>query len=170
MQNKNLEKYKNKKATNNEIDDQKVLADAKNKYMKTEFFEKVNKYIQYDDLIKKEMLKFRKEVNTLKEEKKDLETYLLKYLEVQKGDTINVGDEKILKVETQKKAPLNKEIMKSVIIDDMKKEGFIRNEREGEIIIQRMFDSMEKNRPITNVVKLQRKKPKGKKQKANDDK
>jgi hypothetical protein len=74
------------------------------------------------------------------------------------NDIINYGENDVLKkVEKQKKAPLNKDIMRVAIMEDMKKSGFIKNDEQGEQIIERMFESMEMKRPVTNVVELKRK-------------
>lgn len=155
---KKTKKYKKLDDSDNDSD-QEILEEAKERYMKTEFFEKVNKYIQYDDIIKETMMDHRKEINELKSQKKDLELYLLKYLERIEQDTINVGEtDRIVKVEKQRKAPLSKEIMRCAIIEDLKKEGKIENEKEGEEIIERMFKSMENKRPVKSIVQLKRKK------------
>jgi len=150
------------------IEEQELLKNAKDKFIKTEFFEKVTKYIQYDDLIKKESSKYKKAVETLKTEKIDLEFYLLKYLESKNGDLINYDGGKLQKVESIKKSAINKDIMKQAILEDLKKEGFIKNNEQGEKILERMFDSMENKREVQSVIKLKRiqdKPPKEKKPK-----
>ena len=57
--------------------------------------------------------------------------------------------------------------MKGAIMEDLRTEGFISNNEEGEMqgeeIIRRMFELMENKRTITKTVVLQRKIPKIKK-------
>lgn len=128
------------------------------KSKKRDFSEKVIKFIQYDDLIKETMLQHRKEINELKTQKKQIELIILDYLEKMNNDVINYGENDVLRrVEKQKKAPLNKDIMRVAIIEDMKKSGFIKNDEQGSEIIERMFESMENKRPVTNIVELKRK-------------
>lgn len=171
-----LQKYKNKdkdnknKTINKNNDSIKEDKKSNNiepvKAKKRDFQEKVIKFIQYDDLIKETLLNHRKEINELKLQKKELELYLIDFLEEMNNDIINYGESDVIKkVERQKKAPLNKEIMRKAIIEDMIKEKFIKSETQGEKIIEKMFESMENKRPVTNVVELKRKsmKPKGKK-------
>jgi hypothetical protein len=157
-----IKSKKIKKKTEDNKDNKEQLNKEENKeekFGKVEFFEKVNKYLQYDDVIKESMIEHRKEINELKSQKKNLELYLLDYLESVNNDIINVGEsDKLVKVERQKKAPLNKEIIKCAIIDDLKERGIIKNEKEGEDTIERMFESMENKRAIKNIVQLKRKK------------
>jgi hypothetical protein len=131
---------------------------------KRDFSEKVIKFIQYDDLIKETMIEHRKQINELKTQKKELELFLIDYLDEINNDIINCGESDVIKkVEKQKKAPLNKTLMKKSIIEDMIKEKFIKTEEQGEKIIEKMFENMENKRAVTNVVELKRKSIKQKK-------
>lgn len=162
---KNLEnKTKNINNSNNNIENKdKNNTPEKNKEgdkskKKRDFSEKVIKFIQYDDLIKETMLEHRKQINELKVQKKELELFLIDYLDEINNDIINCGESDIIKkVEKQKKAPLNKSLMKKSIIDDLIKEKFVKNEEQGEKIIEKMFENMENKRQITHVVELKRK-------------
>ena len=88
----------------------------------------------------------------------------VEYLDKIDNDVINYGeDEVIKKVERQKKAPINKTIIKSTLINDMKSMGFVKTELEGEKIVTKMFDNMESKRETKSIVELKRrqvKKPK----------
>jgi len=59
-----------------------------NKNKKRDFQEKVIKFIQYDDLIKETMIQHRKDINELKVQKKELELFLLDYLDEMNNDII----------------------------------------------------------------------------------
>lgn len=175
MLNKNIDKEnkyklnkKNSESTGENIKNDETKDSGKSK--KRDFQERVIKFIQYDDLIKETMLEHRKQINELKAQKKELELYLIEFLDEMKNDIINYGENDVIKkVERQKKAPLNKEIMRKAIIEDMIKEKFIKTEAQGEKIIEKMFESMENKRPVTNIVELKRKsiKPKEKKNHQN---
>ena len=47
--------------------------------------------------------------------------------------------------------------MRVSIIEDMQKSGFIKTEKEGDKIIERMFETMENKRPIKSIIELKRK-------------
>jgi hypothetical protein len=147
---KNHKKKEKKRSSNDSKDSDKSK--------KREFNEKVIKFVQYDDLIKETMLEHRKQINELKTQKKELELFLIDYLDEMGNDIINYGtNDTIKRIEKQKKGPINKEIMRVSIIEDMKKGGFIKTEEQGEKIIEKMFETMENKRPVTNVVELKRK-------------
>jgi hypothetical protein len=166
-----IDKTKNNKENNIEKKFEKAQSKTSDKSKdsdkmkkKRDFSEKVIKFIQYDDLIKETMLEHRKQINELKIQKKELELFLIDYLEEINNDVINCGESDVIKkVEKQKKAPLNKTLMKKSIIEDMIKEKFIKTEEQGEKIIEKMFENMENKRTVTNVIELKRKSIKPKK-------
>lgn len=157
--NKNVEPSDNSDSDSDNDNDNTIT-----KSEKIEFFGKLDKYLHYDNLIKETMLEHRKAINNLKSQKKELEHFLLLYLEKIRKDTINVGDEKLVKVDKHKKKPLNKNIIKLAIIEDLKSEKLIKSNEEGEDIVKRMFESMENKRPIEQITQLKRKGPRKKKE------
>ncbi len=116
----NLEKSKNSK---NADDDEEIKKKARETYLQTDFVEKVIKYIKADNLIRKETTEFREKINTLKEEKQDLENFIIKYLDMQEENVVNItGSGKLTKYESIRKKSINKDIIQQTIYDQIKKE------------------------------------------------
>lgn len=155
---KNLsDSEKSKKSTNTDTDtdtDTKSNTSQVQVSKKDEINKIVKKYIKIDDLIK--------EKTELNKEKKELENVILDYLKNKKMDTITIDNIIIKRVEKDKKEPLNKKDIKQKLLDDLKKEGFVKNDgvvkshTDGNQFIQTMLEAMEK-RPITKIHKLERK-------------
>jgi hypothetical protein len=68
-----------------------------NKIRKNDFVEYVVKYMKYDELLNKTIIEHKKEIDELKMQKKELEFFLIKYLDENDNDIINYGKNIILK-------------------------------------------------------------------------
>lgn len=130
-----------------EITDDLVSKKAKEDYQKNDFFEKIIKYIKFDDLIRKETLEYREKVNSLKEQKLELETFILRYLDTIEQDTINIGgDNKITKYESVRTSALNEEIIKNSIFEQLKKENIVKDENKCKELVENTFNLMQNKR------------------------
>ena len=99
--------------------------------MKKDFLEKIVKYMKTDDLIRKETLDYKEKLNTLKEQKEELETYILRYLDTVEEDQINIdGNGKLAKCESVRKSGINKDIIKESIYEQLKKENIVKDEKK----------------------------------------
>jgi hypothetical protein len=151
-----------------EITDDLVSKKAKEDYQKNDFFEKIIKYIKFDDLIRKETVEYREKVNSLKEQKLELETFILRYLDTIEQDTINIGgDNKITKYESVRTCALNEEIIKNCIFEQLKKENIVKDENKCKELVENTFNLMQNKREKKSKICLKRTiaKPKKVKQK-----
>lgn len=107
----------------------------------------------------------REKMNTLKEEKSNLEEFILRYLDTINQDIVNMGDGgKITKYESVRKSGLNEEIIKKSLYEQIKKEDLIQDENKIKQLIETTFDLMQNKREIKKKVCLKRTIPKEKKQ------
>jgi hypothetical protein len=131
--------------------------DEKKAFMKKDFLEKIVKYMKTDDLIRKETLDYKEKLNTLKEQKEELETYILRYLEAVEEDQINIdGNGKLAKCESVRKSGINKDIIKESIYEQLKKENIIKDEKKIKELADLTYDTMEKKREVKKKVYLKR--------------
>lgn len=142
---------------------------AKEAFIETDFFEKVIKYIKADNLIRSETVQFREKINTLKEEKQDLETFILRYLDYQEEKIINInGSGKLTKYESIRKKAMNKDTIQQAICDSIKKEKLLTDDTKIKELAEHTYNIMEDKREKTTKTVLKRtfikeKKPKAKK-------
>ena len=131
--------------------------DEKKEFIKKDFLEKVIKYIKTDDLIRKETLEYKEKMNTLKEQKEDLETYILRYLDTVEEDQINIDHNgKLSKYESVRKSSINKDIIKESICEQLKKENIIKDEKKIKELAELTYDTMEKKREVKKKTYLKR--------------
>ena len=76
-----------------------------------EFQENVIKYVKYDDLIRRK----NDEIKKLKKQKKPCEEYIIKYLDREDINCIEINDGKLRKNKSENKVPLNQETIKDAI-------------------------------------------------------
>lgn len=177
------QKYNKPKESSDESDsdqlsdepsDETISKQAKDAYMKDEFVEKIVKYIKTDDLIRKETLEFKEKINTLKEEKEEIETFILRYLENADENIINIaGTGKLSKQESVRKSGINKDIIKQSICEQLKKENLIKDEKKGKELAEQTYNLMEGKRETKTKIYLKRtferkKKEKNTKKATND--
>jgi hypothetical protein len=83
------------------------MQNKKNKSEKINFNEKVLKFLYYDDLIKKTKEQYKKELKELKNQKKQMESFIINYLNHIDNDIINQGGKEILKKVEKKRGDKN---------------------------------------------------------------
>lgn len=120
-----------------------------------DFKENVIKYIRYDDLITEK----NNEIIELKKKKKLFEEYILKFLIEKNENIINVGDDRIRRIDVKPKTktPIKINLIKEVadiVLDDNK----INNKDK---IVEEIIETIEKNRSKIHY-NLRRIKPKSK--------
>ena len=140
-----------------EITDDMISQNAKKNYLETDFLEKIVKYVKIDDLIRKETADYRDKMATLKEEKIDMEKYILRYLDSVNEQMVNMsGNGKLLKTESIRKSSINKDIIKESIFEQLKKEKLVENDEKGRELVESTFQLMENKREIKKKVYLKR--------------
>lgn len=154
-----------------EAENEEIKKKAKETYIQTDFFEKVIKYVKTDNLIRKETIEFREKINTLKEEKQDLENFILRYLDVQEENVINInGSGKLTKYESVRKKGINKDIIQQAICDQIKKEKLVTDDKKLKELAEETYNIMEGKREKTVKTVLKRTFIKEKKAKAVKEK
>lgn len=147
----------NNKNTTNVANDEDIKRKAKEAFIQTDFFEKVIKYVKTDNLIRKETADFREKINTMKEEKQELEKFILRYLEIQEENVINInGSGKLTKYESIRKKGINKDIIQQAISDQLKKEKLVTDDKKLKELVEATYNIMEGKREQTVKTVLKR--------------
>lgn len=142
---------------NKNIDEEQNKNDEKKKFIERDFLEKVIKYIKTDDLIRKETLDYKEKISTLKEQKDNIETYILRYLDTIEEDQIKIEHNgKLSKYESVRKSSINRDIIKDSIYEQLKKENIISDEKKLKELVELTYDTMEKKRDVKKKVYLKR--------------
>lgn len=153
--NKDKKKYLSSNYNNNDSDNEsdnqsESESDNENENNNDENSSKINeevidyvtKYIQYDDMLKKEESK----IKTLKSDKQKFETKILGYLENKDKDTIVLEKSTILKQKVENKSSINIELIKSVLTKKI----------EDEKLIEDILNSIEQQRSVKQKTNLKR--------------
>jgi hypothetical protein len=141
----------------NESEKQSIQEEAKEAYMKTDFMEKIIKYIKTDDLMRQEALNHKEKIATLKEQKSDLEQFILKYLTSMEEDQINIeGSGKIKKYESTTRSSITKDMIKESICEQLNKTNLIKDKKKARILAEHTYDIMENKREKKTKVCLKR--------------
>lgn len=165
---KSNSKLKKNEKSDNTIKD--IKTKAKEDFIQNDFFEKIIKYVKTDNLIRNETKDFREKMKTLKEQKEDLEKFILRFLELQEENVINInGSGKLTKYESVRKKGINKDIIEQAISDQLKKEKLFTDEKKIKELVEATYKIMEDKREKTVKTVLKRtfireKKPKSKKE------
>ncbi len=140
----------NKENNNEDVGDNKE-EDEEKKVVSNEFKEKILGYIKIDDLIRIKM----DEIKELKEKKELCEEYILKNLDKNESNFINIPGGKLIKNQSETKGPLKSDVIKEAIIDGLKKDN-ITNEENTIKVVDDILTLMEEKRGKVNRVNLKR--------------
>jgi len=128
--------------------------DEKKKQISKEFQEKVQLWVKLDDALRELRVKSK----DITQEKKELEEYILQYLDEIGEKSIGITDGNLRKNVSKTKAPLKKENIYNTIKD------LTKDETKASTITNQIFE----NRPLTERVNLKRTKLRGGKNKEED--
>lgn len=132
------------------------------------FREKIIKFISLDDAIREETIAFREKIETLKVQKEEVSSYILRHLEDAGEMEINLESKgKISKYTSTRKSGLNKDIIQQSIYEKLKNEKLVKNDEEGKLLAQATYDIMEGKREVKTKVTLKRVIKREKKPKSN---
>lgn len=132
----------------------------------TDFKEKIMHYIKIDDLIRKK----QDEVKELKDKKEEAEEFILKFLDKNDANFVNIPGGKLIKNQSETKAPLKIEMIKEAIIEGIKKENLTSTEEINKKLLEDIIEIMENKRGKVNRVNLKRTFERTKKTKSNGKK
>jgi hypothetical protein len=134
------ENYEN--MTNDEISQR-----GKDKFFKTELMEKIIKYIKIDDSIKDKQKEVREQMKVLKNQKEEMEKYIITYLESINEEYVNIeGSAKLTRTITNTKGAINYDNIKLSLIDSLKKQNIDENKISD--VLGNVVETIEKNRPV----------------------
>lgn len=139
----------------NEINDnesQQITDEAKENYITDEFREKVKAYVVIDDAIRRK----QDEIKELKTKKKPCEDYILRFLQKSQNNYIDIGAGKLIKNESETKAPLKIDIIKEAISEKTKNEKIFDSDEKYNKFIESIMDLMDKKRPMQKRINLKR--------------
>ncbi|ARF09032.1 hypothetical protein Catovirus_1_1082 [Catovirus CTV1] len=154
-----------------DVESKKISDEAKERYEEIEFEEKVKAYIKIDNLIRK----IQDDIKELKNKRKPCENYILNYLLKSENSFVSLSSGKLIKNESQTKAPLKIDFIKEAIREKIKCENLFDTEDKYNAFVESVLELMDKKRPIKKRVNLKRtfqkdKQPKTIKNNANSGK
>jgi hypothetical protein len=117
-----------------------------------DFKEKIINYIKVDDLIRKK----QDEIKELKDKKDEAEEFILKFLDKSDSTFVNIPGGKLIKNQSETKAPLKIEIIKEAIVESIKKEKLVENDEVNKKLLDDIIDLMEVKRGKVNRINLKR--------------
>lgn len=150
--------------TNDDISKQ-----AKEKYVETELFEKITKYLKIDTVIKNKQKEVRDYMKVLKTQKEDMEKYILSYLTDTNEDFIKIdGHGKLIKTVSKSKGSINIDNIKSSIVESLKKDNTIKDDNRIMELLNSILGSIDQNRPVKTRTYIKRTNEKLKKTTENE--
>jgi len=117
-----------------------------------DFKEKIISFIKVDDLIRKK----QEEIKELRDKKEDYEEYILKFMDKSEASFVNIPGGKLIKNQSETKAPLKIEIIKEAITEGIKKEKLTESEEINKKVLDDIIELMEVKRGKVNRVNLKR--------------
>jgi hypothetical protein len=153
--------------TNDDISKQ-----AKEKYVETELFEKITKYLKIDTVIKTKQKEVREYMKVMKTQKEDMEKYILSYLTDTNEDFIKIdGHGKLIKTTSKSKGSINIDNIKSSIVEGLKKDNTIKDDERILSLLNSILGTIDTNRPVKTRTYIKRTTEKTKKttEKENSD-
>ena len=155
--------------TNDDISKQ-----AKEKYVETELFEKITKYLKIDTVIKTKQKEVREYMKVMKTQKEDMEKYILSYLTDTNEDFIKIdGHGTLIKTTSKSKGSINIDNIKSSIVEGLKKDNTIKDDERILSLLNSILGTIDTNRPVKTRTYIKRTTEKQKKptekENADDD-
>ncbi len=124
----------------------------KDKSVSNDFKEKIISFIKVDDLIRKK----QEEIKELKDKKEEFEEYILKFMDKSEASFVNIPGGKLIKNQSESKAPLKIEVIKESIIEGIKKEKLTDSDEVNKKVIEEIIELMEIKRGKVNRINLKR--------------
>jgi len=130
---------------------------SNNKKIQNKFLENVIKYLQTDDIIRKKTSEYKDNIKILKESKEDLEDYVIRYLEKEDEDYIDIkGKGKLIKKKTVTKGAIKIENVKESIYEELTQKKLVEEDEEMISLIDNILEKIDKKRPVKEKTVLKR--------------
>lgn len=130
------------------LSDDTISKYAEKKALQNEFYEKVIKFVETDDLIRNETAVYREKMRTLKEDKKDLEQHILISLDRLDEEFVSIrGKGKLIKSQSITKGALKKELIEEAFNEGAKENGIFQNDDKKKFFIDKVIGLIDEKRP-----------------------
>ena len=127
------------------------------KKLQNKFLENVIKYLQTDDIIRKKTNEYRDDIKILKESKNDLEEYVIRYLDKEKEDYIDIrGKGKLIKKKTITKSVIKLDNIKESIFEELTQRKLFETNDEKICLIENILEKIDKKRSVKEKTVLKR--------------
>ena len=134
----------------------------KQKMITDDLKQKIITYIKLDDAIKK----YQDEIKKFKDMRKPCEEAIINHLEGMNEDAFNLNSgDRIIKNKIESKAPINIDIIKDSIKEELVRENIVDSVERCDKVINDILEILDKKRPVKTKVTIRRTKPKVKGQK-----
>jgi hypothetical protein len=131
-----------------ELSDDAISKNAEKKFLNKEFLDKVIKFLRTDDLIRKKVLEHKEELKVLKDDKLELEQYIIKSLGDMEENFVDIkGNGKLVKDEKITKGTVKLDNIKESIIDSIRKEKLIEDAEKQQQFIDEVLGVIDAKRP-----------------------
>lgn len=132
------------------LTNQDIEKKSTNTFVQYELLDKITKYLKIDSKIKEKQKEVRECMKVMKDQKADMEKYIVKYLEDVKEQYIKIdGEGKLIKTESIRRGAINTENIKTSVITSFKKENIGLDDKTFMNLIQTILEQVETNRPKT---------------------
>ena len=127
---------------------QDIEKNATNSFVETELLDRITKYLKIDSKIKEKQKEVRECMRTMKQQKEDMEKYIIKYLEDINEEFIKIdGEGKLTRTQTITRGAINNENIKTSVVNGLKKENINLDDKKFMDLIQTILEQVESNRP-----------------------
>lgn len=154
---KNKNTKQQKKVESSEESEQGTFEEENKAIVSKDFYEKIIKYLKTDNLIREEAKEYKEKMSTLKEQKEDLEIFILRYMTEVDEDIVDMaGNGKLEKKESIRKSCINKDMIKDAVYEQLKKENVIESDERLRELAELTYSAIEGKREITKKTYLKR--------------
>jgi hypothetical protein len=147
-----ISSVKDSENVSSQLNSKKSTKKDSDKAIGTDFKEKIMHFIKIDDLIRKK----QEEIKELKDKKEEAEEFILKFLDKNDANFVNIPGGKLIKNQSETKAPLKIEMIKEAIVEGIKKEKLTDTEELNKKLLEDIIEIMENKRGKVNRVNLKR--------------
>lgn len=148
--NKQLDTKRNDqiKKKQEEPSDETISKNAAKKFLTNEFVDKITRYLATDDLIIKKNKEHNEEIKVLKNDKLELENYILKSLKDMEEEYVNIrGKGQLTRVDKVTKGTVKVTNIKESIEEGIKKENLIEDPEKQMEFINEVLGMIDARRP-----------------------
>ena len=128
-----------------------------NKKVQNKFLENVIKFLQTDDIIRKKTNEYKDNIKILKDTKSELEEFVIRYLEKENEDYIDIkGKGKLIKKKTITKSAIKIDNIKESIFEELHQRKLLETDDETINLINNILTKIENKRTVKEKTVLKR--------------